>query len=56
MFSDDPHIDHIAAKVLPENLDEDMYIFIYRKQHAVLRHEIFNVLKNSGGRSADPAK
>ena len=31
VFSDTPHIDHLHAAEMPENLDEDMYLFVYRK-------------------------
>ena len=30
--------------MIPNNLDENMFIYIYRKQYAIIRHEIFKLL------------
>ena len=48
-------IEAINAVSLPDNLTEDMYIFVYRKQHAQIRHHSYKVLAEFGGNtSKDP--
>jgi len=44
-------VPHIVCQDKPENLDEELYVRIYRKQMAVFRHKIYLSLKNSGGMS-----
>ena len=48
-------IDHIPCKNIPDGLDEDTFILIYRKQHAALRHKIFKYYCEAGTtRARDP--
>lgn len=52
-----PTIEHIECKNKPVGLDEDMYILIYRKQKACLRHEIFKFWCEQGStKPTDPIK
>ena len=37
-------ITHIPAEMMPVGLDEDKYIFIYRKQQAVMRYNLYKVM------------
>jgi len=39
---------------LPEGLDGDTYIVIYRKQMACIRYEFWKVLDRTGGKTDDP--
>jgi hypothetical protein len=41
---DTPRIDHIKCENMPKGLNEDLYIFIYRKQYACVRHEVFKIM------------
>jgi hypothetical protein len=47
--SKDGKIVHVPCKNMPENLTEDNYILIYRKQQACIRHQIYKILKETGG-------
>ena len=40
-----PRIEHIPCRNKPLNIDEDKYIFVYRKQQACIRHEVYKILK-----------
>ena len=44
-------IAYIPCDNLPDGLDEDKYILIYRKQQQCIRHHIFKVLKETGGQT-----
>ena len=65
MFNEaNPRIDHLVCDHMPERtgkngnpekLNSDTYIVIYRKQQAALRHHIYMILKETGGKSMDPA-
>jgi len=48
-------IPHLKCANLPEGLDEDKYLIIYRKQQQCIRYHIQEVLKQSGGSTRDPA-
>lgn len=48
-----PRIEHLVCKDLPETLTEEMYLKIYRKQMAVFRHKVYLIMKESG-MSRDP--
>jgi hypothetical protein len=43
-----PSIPHIVCDDIPEGLDEEMYLKVYRKQMAVFRHKIYMYMKNEG--------
>ena len=47
---------HVPAKNMPKGLDQDKYILIYRKQQECVRHEIYKIMKESGGKTDDPVK
>ena len=47
-------IEHIPCKDMPEGLDEDSYILIYKKQQQCIRYHIYQVLLDSGGPTTDP--
>jgi len=44
----------IPCKNMPENLTEDSYIMVYRKQQAAIRYQIYRILKETGGPVQDP--
>ena len=46
-------IEHIPCKDMPEGLDEDTYILIYRKQQQCIRYHIYKVLQKTGGSTTD---
>lgn len=48
-------ITHVPIKNMPKGLDQDNYILIYRKQQECIRHEIYNIMKETGGATKDPA-
>jgi hypothetical protein len=37
-------MEHLKSKFIPYELDENMYILIYRKLYACIRHEVFKVM------------
>jgi hypothetical protein len=41
---------------MPEGLNEDSYILVYRKQQACIRYQIYKILKETGGATQDPVK
>lgn len=45
-------IEAIKSVNLPAGLTEDMYIFIYRKQHAQIRHHSYKVLAEAGSNTS----
>lgn len=47
---------HIPCKDMPEGLNEDSYILVYRKQQACIRYQIQKILKETGGATQDPVK
>lgn len=53
VFNENPKIPHIKCADIPEGLDEEMYVQVYRKQMAVFRHKIYKALKESGGMSEE---
>ena len=53
---DKQSIEAINAVSMPVNLTEDMYIFVYRKQHAQIRHHSYKVLAETGGNAQKDAK
>lgn len=53
---ENPRVPHIVCKDVPEKLTQDSYVTVYRKQMAVFRYKIYKYLKESGGKSKDPAK
>jgi hypothetical protein len=40
---------HVPCKDMPEGLNEDTYILVYRKQQQCIRHQIYKILKETGG-------
>jgi hypothetical protein len=46
---------HIPCE-MPEGLNEDSYILVYRKQQACIRYQINKILKDTGGATQDPVK
>lgn len=54
--SEEGSIPHVPAKNMPEGLTEDKYILVYRKQQACIRHQIYKILKETGGTTQDPEK
>jgi hypothetical protein len=51
VFNENPKIPHIICADIPEGMDEEMYVRVYRKQMAVFRHKIYKALKETGGMS-----
>lgn len=46
-------IDHLPCKDIPEGLNEDSYILIYKKQQQCIRYHIYQVLQQTGGSTTD---
>ena len=50
----DQSIEHIKCADVPEGLDEDTYILVFRKLHQIIRYEIYSIMNKYGGTSAAP--
>lgn len=50
---DDTKIEYIPCENIPEGLTEDVYVQIYRKQMACLRHHIYIFMKDQDRNSKD---
>lgn len=46
---DNPRMEHIKCENMPEGLNEETYLQIFRKQQAAIRHHIYKTLKQTGG-------
>ena len=49
-------MEHLKSKFIPYELDENMYILIYRKLYACIRHEVFKVMIENLDAQRDPVK
>ena len=47
-------IQHFPCEYLPEGLDGETYIKIFRKKMACIRYEFWKILDRTGGKSDDP--
>lgn len=52
---ENPKLEHIKIENMPEGLNEDSLILIYRKTQQILRYHIHNLLTKTGGKNATEA-
>ena len=44
---ENPRVEHLICKDIPDGLTEEMYIKIYRKQMSVFRYHIYQCVKSN---------
>ena len=45
-------IEHFVCKDIPQGMDEDAYILVFRKTQQIIRYEIYHIMNKHGGNSA----
>jgi len=55
MVFEDHTIEHLPCENLPKGLDAETYVLIFRKEQACIRHEMWEVMEETGGMTEDPS-